>query len=112
MRVYFLRKTKKTKHDNASRYVDFIDGDGLSALHRGVKDYIYKKKCDTSYRDLIPHIIANAILKNIIIVMGKKGNARIEFIRCLEAYRPSVLVYKNAEHCDAIVFIGSHESLS
>ena len=64
--------------------------------------YIYNKKYDTSYGDLIPNIIANAIMKNIIIVMKTKGNTRIDLISCLEANQPSILVYKNGAHYDDI----------
>ena len=51
-------------------------------------------------------------MKNIIIVMKTKGNTRIELISCLEANQPSILVYKNGAHYDAIVPIGSHANLS
>ena len=107
-----LEKLKNETYNNASRYVEFIDGDGLTALHSGVTEYIYNKKYDTSYGDLIPNIIANAIMKNIIIVMKTKGNTRIELISCLEANQPSILVYKNGAHYDAIIPIGSHTNLS
>ena len=107
-----LEKLKNETYNNASRYVELIDGDGLTALHSGVTEYIYNKKYDTSYGDLIPNIIANAIMKNIIIVMKTKGNTRIELISCLEANQPSILVYKNGAHYGGIVPIGSHTNLS
>ena len=57
---------------------------------------------NTSFGDLAPVIVANAIHLNVIILMKSGMNFTVHGI-CIDQSVNSVLVVKRGEHCDAIV---------
>ena len=82
----------------SSDYINFMDG-SVYALYKGLDAYVYGKVYNTSFGDLVPQIIANAMNVNIIIVNGTRSRwytmlcvpcirnvTRIEIISNYEAY--------------------------
>ena len=53
---------------NSYRYIDFIDGNGRVALLNVLSEYINDKIYDTSFGDLVPVILTNALSVNLLIV--------------------------------------------
>ena len=101
----FSKLTDETvKHVN--RYVDFIDGNGSESLLCGLDEYIHDRKYDTSFGDLVPIILSNALSVNLLIVTKNGSRFEINLIECqFDAIEnPHMLiVFKTGFHYDAIV---------
>ena len=101
----FSKLTDETvKH--ANRYVDFIDGNGSESLLCGLDEYIHDRKYDTSFGDLVPIILSNALSVNLLIVTKNGSRFEINLIECqFDAIEnPHMLiVFKTGFHYDAIV---------
>ena len=99
--------SKKLKNEtlmNAKLNGDYIDG-GIQALRNGVTDYLCHKLYDTSYGDIIPNIMSNAIMTNLLLIIEHEGSHSLQLIKCIDEYRHMLLLYKRGEHylfdCDA-----------
>ena len=90
------------KHENAHQYVDYIDGDGIQALYSGVNKYVTHKQYDTSYGDIVPFIMSNAICINFMIIIQLADSYRVQLVECVENNRPTIILLKSGEHYDAI----------
>ena len=64
-----LGRLQNETYINSYRYVDYIDGDGLNSLRIGAKNYVTHKLYDTSYGDIVPYIMSNAIFVNFVIII-------------------------------------------
>ena len=49
-------------------YDDFIDGEHPDKLLRGMNEYIYEKRYNSSFGDLVPDILANAMKIDVLIL--------------------------------------------
>ena len=97
--------SKKLKNEtlmNEKLYGDYIDG-GIQALRNGVTDYLCHKLYDTSYGDIIPNIMSNAIMTNLLLIIEHEGSHSLQLIKCIDEYRHTLLLYKRGEHYDAII---------
>ena len=96
------KKLKNETLKNAKLYGDNIDG-GIQSLRNGVTDYLCHKLYDTSYGDIIPNIMSNAILTNLLLIIEHEGSHSLQLIKCIDEYRHTLLLYKRGEHYDAII---------
>ena len=89
---------------NSERYINFIDAEaGLAALTDGMNEYISHKRYDTSFGDLVPVVIANAIHVDLVIVSNNYQVVKIK-CRCGIGICPRTLIlYKTGNHYDSIV---------
>ena len=89
---------------NSERYINFIDAeDGLAALTDGMNEYISHKRYDTSFGDLVPVVIANAIHVDLVIVGNNYQVVKLK-CRCGIGICPRTLIsYKTGNHYDSIV---------
>ena len=92
---------------NADRYVDYIDGNGLVSLMDGLNGYILDKIYNSSFGDLVPIIIANAIRIDIWILIEDGNNITTELIKCTnntdQNKTRTVMLHKKGEHYNAII---------
>ena len=92
------------KHENAHQYADYIDGDGIQALYSGVNKYVtHKQYYDTSYGDIVPFIMSNAICIHFMIIIQLADSYRVQLVECVENNRPTIILLKSGEHYDAIM---------
>ena len=86
---------------NSSEY-DFINGSSCN-LWSGLTTYVNEKEYESLFCDLVPHIIANAIFVNIIIVTETESHEYIHYIPCNSLVTDNnVVIYKKGEHYDGI----------
>ena len=93
---------------NSYRYIDFIDGNDRVALLNGLSEYINDKIYDTSFGDLVPVILTNALSVNLLIVENNGVNYDVHFLKCNypKADHPNTLIiYKIGSHYDSIISI-------
>ena len=93
---------------NSYRYIDFIDGNGRVALLNGLSEYINDKIYDTSFGDLVPVILTNALSVNLLIVENNGVNYDVHFLKCNypKVHHPNTLIiYKIGSHYDSIISI-------
>ena len=74
----------------------------LEKLKNGLSQYVLHSNYNTSFGDLVPVIVANAIHLNVIILMKSGRNFTVHGI-CIDQSVNSVLVVKRDEHYDVIV---------
>ena len=65
---------------NADRYIDFIDGNGRESLLHGLNEYIHDRRYDTSFGDLVPIILANALSVNFLIIQNNGSHPEVNVI--------------------------------
>ena len=82
--------------------VNNIDG-GIQSLRNGVTDYLCHKLYDTPYGDIIPNIMSNAIMTNVLLIIEHEGSYSLQLIKCIEEYRHTLLLYTRGAHYDAII---------
>ena len=99
-----LEKLKIETHENAHQYVDYIDGVGIQSLYSGVNKYVTHKQYDTSYGDIVPFIMSNAICINFMIIIQLADSYRVQLVECVANDRPILILFKKGEHYDAIAF--------
>ena len=98
-----LEKLKKeTYYDNVYQFADYIDGDGLKSLYSGANNYIAHKLYNTSYGDIVPYFMSNAIHVNFVIVIYLVDSCRVQLVECMANNRPTLILLKSGEHYDAI----------
>ena len=56
-----------------------------------------------NYGDIIPNIMSNAIMTNLLLIIEHEGSCSLQLIKCIEEYRHTVLLYKRGAHYDAIL---------
>ena len=80
---------------NSDRYVDFIDGTGYGSLLQGLNEYANNRRYDTSFGDLVPTIIANALSVNLLIIENNGSQFEVQLIECQYSKidRPHVLMF-------------------
>ena len=74
----------------------------LEKLKNGLSQYVLHSDYNTSFGDMVPVIVANAIHLNVIIFRKSGMNFTVHGI-CIDQSVNSVLVVKSGEHYDAIV---------
>ena len=93
---------------NYYRYIDFIDGNDRVALLNRLSEYINDKLCDTSFGDLVPVILTNALSVNLLIVEKNGVNYDVHFLECNypKVDHPNTLIiYNIGSHYDSIISI-------
>ena len=77
-------------------YICFMAG-SLHTLYKGLYGYVNEKVYNTSFGDLVPQIIANAIKINIIIVSGTQSQGyTTHYVPCTRAVtKTEVIIWKN-----------------
>ena len=61
----------------------YIDG-GIQSLRNGVTDYLCHKLYDTPYYgDIIPNIMSNAIMTNLLLIIEHEGSYSLQLIKCI-----------------------------
>ena len=102
-----LDKLRTETTVNADRYVDYIDGNGLVSLMDGLNGYILDKIYNSSFGDLVPIIIANAIRIDIWILIEDGNNISTELIKCTnntdQNKTRTVMLHKKGKHYNAII---------
>ena len=96
---------------NADRYIDFIDGNGRESLLHGLNEYVHDRRYDTSFGDLVPIILANALSVNFLIIQNNGSHPEVNVIecRCSTKDHPLVImVYKTGMHYDSITPVDRH----
>ena len=71
-------------------------------------EYIILKKYNTSYGDLVPVIMANALMINILLVIQNGTACGVQLLspRChVEKQQRTIRLYKKGEHYDAILLV-------
>ena len=77
-----LKQLSDEKVHNYNRYVDFIDGNGRGSLLQGLNEYINNRRYDTSFGDLVPIIVANALSVNLLIIENNGSQFEVQLIDC------------------------------
>ena len=101
-----LNKLKHEFMHNITEYLPYTDEYPAKNLYRGMMDYVNKKLYDSSFGDLVPIVMSNALKLFIIIVEceASSGNLRIipvgEKFKC---YGDCVLIFKNGHHYDGLI---------
>ena len=93
-------------------YKDFMKG-SLFDLYRGLNAYVNYKVYDTSFGDLVPHIISTAIHVNITIVSGtqNQGYATHRVSCTASETQHDIVIWKAGKHCDGVKSIHPPGSL-
>ena len=91
-------------HKNAKIYKAFMNGNCTNVLIGEMKAYIYEKRYDSWFGDIVPYIIANG-LKVTIIIFSKSMNYNLHIIgnNDCSADCPYIFLYKEGMHYDAII---------
>ena len=97
-----LRQLSNETIDNCNKYLPYVEDMSLEKVKNGLSQYVLHSNYNTSFGDLVPVIVANAIHLNVIILMKSGMNFAVDGI-CIEQSVNSVLVVKSGEHYDAIV---------
>ena len=63
-------------------YVDFIDGNGRGSLQQGLHEYVNNSRYETSFGDLVPISIANALSVNLLIIENNGNQFEVQLIDC------------------------------
>ena len=87
--------------------VCIVYGDGLKSLYSGANNYIANnyiahKLYNTSYGDIVPYSMSNAIHVNFVIVIYLVDSCRVQLVECMANNRPTIILLKSGEHYDAI----------
>ena len=93
-------------------YKDFMKG-SLYDLYRGLNAYVNYKVYDTSFGDLVPHIISNAIHVNITIVSGTQNQGyATHLVPCTASEtQHDIVIWKAGKHYDgwkAYILLGPY----
>ena len=59
--------------------------------------YVTHKQYDTSYGDIVPFIMSNAICINFMIIIQLADSYRVQLVECVANDRPTLLLFKSAE---------------
>ena len=103
--VILKQLSDETMH-NSNRYVDFIDGNGRGSLLQGLNEYVNNRRYDTSFGDLVPIIIANALSVSLLIIENNGSQFEVQLLECQysKTDHPHVLMFlKTGLHYDSIV---------
>ena len=79
---------------------------GRGSLLQGLNEYVNNKRYDTSFGDLIPIIIANALSVNLLIIENNGSQFKVKLIECQHSKidHPHVSMFlKTGLHYDSIV---------
>ena len=97
-----LRQLSNETIDNCNKYLPYVEDMSPEKLKNGLSQYVLHSNYNTSFGDLVPVIVANAIHLNVIILMKSGMNFTVHGI-CIDQSVNSVLVVKSGEHYDATV---------
>ena len=88
---------------NKHEYVTFFNGSN-SDLYCSLMAYVRERTYDTSFGDLVPHILANALCVDIIIVVRyNDGSYVTDRVLCTKRVAENVvIIHKYAKHYDGI----------
>ena len=90
-------------------YDDFIDGEHPDKLLRGMNEYIYEKRYNSSFGDLVPDILANAMKIDVLILTKDGANYTCDFVYSTHditidsSHRGVLMLLKDDDHYDGIV---------
>ena len=92
-------------------YIEFInsdDGTGIPSLRHHVLEYVQHKNYNNLYGDIVPIIVANALLLNILIVEQTGNTYKLHLVKPRRDIGSSILhrtliLHKKNAHYDAIV---------
>ena len=106
---FLVNALEKEVVDNWQFYVPFINGSSLDRLLDGMNAYVYHKKYDTPFGDMVPHIIANALKTPIVIVHRYVDTLGVSVVS-QRGKHPSdinsyVLVFKTGKHYDGLTHV-------
>ena len=91
---------------HSAKYMPFMVNPSLETLLSDMNAYLYKRKYDFSFGDLVPYILANALSINIAIVSKITDYHDVCIIRCdnevsFDRYK-YITVYKTGKHYDTM----------
>ena len=92
--VILKQLSDETMH-NSNRYVDFIDGNGRGSLLQGLNEYVNNRRYDTSFGDLVPIIIANALSVSLLIIETNGSQFEVQLFECQYNKTDHPHVFKN-----------------
>ena len=69
-----LAKVKNEVLSYTPWYIPFVDGASMMSLLNGMHGYVDHKRYDTPFGDIVPHIVANALEVDIIIMCKNNIN--------------------------------------
>ena len=104
---YLLNSLAKETLISNQHYLPFINDMSMCNLRKGLYDYIYHKKYNTGFGDLVPVIMANALNYAILIISQCTDSYSVQTIlpRNNSPSCMRVTVVKSGEHYDGILKI-------
>ena len=95
--------------DNVTDYIPHIDDNSRLKLFTYLNRYINNKVYDTSFGDLVPLIVANAIRMNLVIIDKTNDECKCHIIPVVQNVSPSransVIVIKEGEHHNGLLCV-------
>ena len=89
---------------NESEYLPVIENMSIENLTNGLHNYIVNRRYDTSFGDLIPVIVSNALKANIIILEKLVNGNRVHAVENRSgADNVKIIIHKTGYNYDAIV---------
>ena len=106
---FLVNALEKEVVDNWQFYVPFINGSSVDRLLDGMNAYVYHKKYDTPFGDMVPHVIANALKTPIVIVHRYVDTLGVSAVS-QRGKHPSditsyVFVFKTGKHYDGLTHV-------
>ena len=93
-------------HANFRRYTQFVENNSERQIIAGLYEYAHLKRYNTSFGDLVPEIMVNALNTTLIIISEISGKYNTQLFspsKCsVEIGWPCVMVLKRGEHYDGI----------
>ena len=114
---------EKMKHEctiNYNRYIPFMDGD-INYFYNKMNGYVLYKEYDSSFCDLMPYIMANALKEQIVILESTdcfhalnaipqvESVSKLTKITSLSHLYHVIVLYKEGYHYDACVRMNSRD---
>ena len=97
--------------DNVTDYILHIDNNSRLKLFTYLNRYINNKVYDTSFGDLVPLIVANAIKMNLIIIDKTNDECKCHIIPVVQNASPlrvnSVIIIKEGEHYNGLIYVST-----
>ena len=106
-----LTNETMTNSHEYMNYIEFInsdDGTGIPSLRHHVLEYVQHKNYNNLYGDIVPVIVANALMLNILIVEQTGNTYKLHLVKPRHDIGSSILhrtliLHKKNAHYDAIV---------
>ena len=103
-------ETMANSHEymNYIEFINYDDGTGIPSLRHHVREYVQHKNYNNLYGDIVPVIVANALMLNILIVEQTGNTYKLHLVKPRHDIGSSILhrtliLHKKNAHYDVIV---------